>query len=249
MALLLIAIFSVARFALPPQSDIERPRVQMRTCVPSHYKQGPSNDVRDKLIRAITRCDVEQVQSLLSAGLNPNYARSNEMVQEELTPLRYAFMSNFRPAITELIKHGADVNLPDADGEGVMTSAASIGDVEVLREVLKAGGNVESRDNGGDFPLDLAAGSGNIEAVKELISAGAKVNNSTVHAGVTPLISAASRLHLQTVKILLAAGADACKRDKDGHTARDAALHPLSAEPDAQRQAVVLEALPEHCRD
>lgn len=104
-------------------------------------------------------------------------------------------------------------------------------EMKVVEALLKHGANPNVREGSvkvadevafGRTPLYLAAWNGAESVVKILLDRGADVDAKT-DGGWTPLMAAAYRStkqHLQIVKDLLAHGADAQARDKDGDTAR-----------------------------
>lgn len=111
--------------------------------------------------------------------------------------------------------------------------AASVNAAEAVRFLLSRGAGVTHRDNGKSTALILAASSGNTESVKLLLQYGADVNERG-RDGKTPLIVAvANRIEiaegypgagepvelLETIRVLLASGADVQAQDGKGQTA------------------------------
>ncbi len=82
--------------------------------------------------------------------------------------------------------------------------AAQSGDLESLRRCLAAGADVN--DYQGIAPLHRAAEGGHAEAVDLLLQSGADIDRADAN-GDTPVIRAALRSQLQTVRLLLARGA------------------------------------------
>jgi ankyrin repeat protein len=68
----------------------------------------------------------------------------------------------------------------------------------------------------------MAAWKGHTTVVQKLLAAGAAINTAEV-SGMTPLMLAVTGKHLETVQVLIEAGADPRLADKDGRTARDLA--------------------------
>ena len=95
----------------------------------------------------------------------------------------------------------------------------------MVRLLLDAGAKVEAPDSYGWMPLHLAAFCGDDAATQEivrlLLEAKAEVDVVTESGGVTPLIAACDRGHAETVKLLVAAGANLHARDGDGKSAKE----------------------------
>ena len=90
-----------------------------------------------------------------------------------------------------------------------MHLVAQNGRVGVVRILLRAGANpnVESTDSHRVTPLFLASGNGPLAIVEALIEAGANVNHIDAR-GLTSLMAATTKDHIDIVRALLAAGAD-----------------------------------------
>ncbi len=103
--------------------------------------------------------------------------------------------------------------------------AAREGNVKKLKVILKDRRlTADSRSWQRDTALMRAAGDGRIEAMNYLLKQGADVQ-ATNNFGVTPLMIAMGiahldiGLHLDTIQLLLDAGANINARDNEGHTA------------------------------
>lgn len=86
-------------------------------------------------------------------------------------------------------------------------SAAAGGDLEKVEQLVDKGLDVNNRDLAGSTALIQAATEGHTKVVKYLISKGADVNVKEKSMNLSALSAAASRGHLDTVRILLDAGA------------------------------------------
>jgi ankyrin repeat protein len=151
------------------------------------------------------------------------------------TTLLSATYANDTAIVTLLLQKGVDVNAKDVTGETALMNAASYGNVEVTRMLLAKGADVnavsvaegQQMKNGllaiaSLTPLLLAVAYGGPDEVKVLLDAGAKVNAVDVR-GMTPLMLAigTDRADARVVKLLLAKGADAGIKSKNGETAAD----------------------------
>jgi ankyrin repeat protein len=167
----------------------------------------------DPLIDAITSGEVSLTLELLSQGANPNAKFSG-------TPaLTWACLEGSREMVTALLSHGADVDGTGENGSTSLMATAFQGDIDVVEILLRAGAHCDHKDKDGHTALMDAAKTGNSDIVGVLIRTGADVD-ATDHLGRTALHWAAiSGDFAETVKLLLAHGADPTVVTKDGRTA------------------------------
>jgi ankyrin repeat protein len=138
------------------------------------------------------------------------------------TPLLFAAQQGDVESGRLLLQAGADANdRSSADRKTALIVAAASGSTEFCALLLDTGADPDAGDDGGFTALHYAAldGSG-ADIVRTLLSHKARPNPRTtrdsreyVYAGVnltgaTPLFLAASRGHVETVRALLAGGAD-----------------------------------------
>jgi len=129
--------------------------------------------------------------------------------------------------IEALLKAGADANAAVPEGETALMTAARTGNVAAARVLLAHGARVDAREDWrGQTALMWAAAQNHPEMVRELIASGADVNaRSAVQnwerqtteeprekwlpaGGLTPLLLAARQGSLESVRVLVEAGAD-----------------------------------------
>ena len=128
------------------------------------------------------------------------------------------------PAIEELLKAGANVNTPSEMHKFTpLMWASQSGSVESVELLLRAGALLDVKDNTGRTALMWAQvtpghpGYSNPEVVRALINAGANVNVSDGD-GVTALILAARADLTESIKLLLAKGAQVNAKDRWGNS-------------------------------
>ena len=169
------------------------------------------------------------VGALLEIGANPKAASKTGF-----TPLVFAVTRNDVASIDKLIAAGADPNYTLPSGNKPLLVAMAYRHTEAALALLDRGADMTVRDRAGNTPLHLAAQVGNTAVVKSLLAKGADANvktpRSTPAAGrgggggfrggpsgeQTPLMMAARGDHEETMRALVAGGADPKIRAQDG---------------------------------
>ena len=165
----------------------------------SSYPSGP-------IVEAVKEGDVATVRHLIESGADVNVAGGDGM-----TPLHWAAGRGYVEVTRVLLKAGADVAAGTRIGTyAPLHLAVREGHTAVSKLLIEAGADVTAATtNGGVTPLHLAAAAaGGEDIVVALVKAGADVNAKERVAGQTPLMFAASYGRTESVKRLLAAGAD-----------------------------------------
>ena len=143
--------------------------------------------------------------------------------------------------VTKLLvdKQAAVIDTRDMrTGEGALHIVARRRDSAWLGFLLAQGARPDLRDGEGNTPLLIAATIGFSEGVDTLLKRGANVDLAN-NTGETPLIRAVQARDLDTVRLLVAAGADPARRDAAaGLSARDYAARDT-------RSSVILKVLEE----
>ena len=139
------------------------------------------------------------------------------------TPLHVATFARKPNAVRALVKAGADINLLDNDRYDGVTIASVADDEETLRVLLSLGANarqITSRYDG--TALIAAAHLGHAGVVRQLIAAGAPldhVNNLHWTALIESIVLGDGGLrHQETLRALIAAGANLQLTDRQGNT-------------------------------
>jgi ankyrin repeat protein len=109
--------------------------------------------------------------------------------------------------VRTLLKQGADVNAPRADGSTALLWAAHWDDLETVDLLLRAGAKVNAADDHGVTPLAQAAENASLPMIEKLLKAGANPNATEI-SGRTPLMVATHTANLQVLKALIAHGAN-----------------------------------------
>jgi len=157
----------------------------------------------------------EIVGLLLGSGVAVN-------VQDQRgnTPLMSALDN--REIALMLLAHGADVNLRDTGGNTALMYAAARHVTGMIQILVKHGADINSENNAGTTALMNTAGAidsvDDPETVQTVLDNGADSNQSN-HEGYTALMYAAEQGLNGAVRVLIAAGANIGKKNKDGKTA------------------------------
>ena len=135
---------------------------------------------QDQFFRALMEVDVELIRAFLDAGMAPSGA-----MKDMGPPLRVMLFASqacspgVRPTRAEtkavvklFIERGADLNAADANGNSVLTEAASKGcDRELIRTLLKAGAKMDARHSSGLHPFEMGLWMGH-DGLEEFLAAG-----------------------------------------------------------------------------
>ncbi len=185
--------------------------------IPAHAQTAPAFAA---LIAAAERGDARAVAQLVAAG-----AAVDGRDPSGRTALLAATQGNHADAARVLIGAGADVNAKAANDDSPYLLAGAEGYLEILRMTLAAGADLGSLNRYGGTALIPAAHHGHVEAVRMLL--GTEIDIDHVNRlGWTALLEAVilgdgGPRHIEIVKLLLAAGANAAIADAHGATALD----------------------------
>jgi ankyrin repeat protein len=139
------------------------------------------------------------------------------------TPLHVAVFRKQYAAARALLSGGADPNALDRQRYDAVTIAAVANDVEMLKIALAGGNSAKNTTSPYDgTALIAAAHLGHVEVVKTLIAAGAPLDHVN-NLGWTALIESivlgdGGSKHTETLRVLVAAGANVNLPDKAGVT-------------------------------
>jgi ankyrin repeat protein len=122
-------------------------------------------------------------------------------------------------AVRALVDHGADLNVPSADGTPALHWVIHFNDVETARLLVGHGADVNQLNRYGLAPLHVAASAGYGFLVRLLLEANASVDVRAKN-GETPLMMAARKGCRECVQALVAHHANVnAQEPKLGHTA------------------------------
>jgi len=177
--------------------------------------------------------DAETVDLLLHAGANPKAGN-----RYGITPLSEACLNGSAAVIEMLLKAGADPNAPHTEGETPLMTAARTGNPDAVKVLLDHGAQVNPAEAWrGQTALMWAAAENHPQVVKLLIASGANLDARSANfdyssmkakagsvamnwprGGFSALLFAAREGAMESVRLLLDAGADINLADPDGTT-------------------------------
>jgi len=144
-----------------------------------------------------------------------------------MTPVVAATKAENTELAIVLIEAGADVNAKDDIEDSAFLYAGAEGYNEILKATIAAGAQVDSVNRYGGTALIPASEHGHVETVKILIAAGVPldhINNpgwTAIHEAI--VLNNGGPRQVETIKLLLEAGADPSIPDGNGTSPRDLA--------------------------
>ena len=136
---------------------------------------------------------------------------------EEQCPLTLAARHGCTDMYKLLIEKGADIHQPTTNKSTPLGTAVAAGNLDACKLLLSLGADINHIDDFDFSILDLAVASGNPEIVEYLLNAGLTLSNFDKKK--PPLVVATTKKYIDTVKILLAHGAEINQADEFGRTA------------------------------
>ncbi|CAI5743012.1 unnamed protein product [Peronospora destructor] len=122
--------------------------------------------------------NIAAVQHMLSWGINPDLLGEFQRGVNSRTPLHWAAVMGRHRVITELVKHGADVNAKDSYGRTPLHWVARHNYASAVEELLAVDADYLQLDHYGMTPLAFAVGGGLLrsDCVKLFVRFGADVS-------------------------------------------------------------------------
>ncbi|WP_165370535.1 ankyrin repeat domain-containing protein [Hymenobacter persicinus] len=132
-------------------------------CLSAAALATPPNN--KELFTAVMKNNAPQVETLLTAGADPNAAI--EVVPGfPTTYLITAANNGSLEVVKALLKHKAQINQPDAFKATALMAAAGKGHKAVVELLLANGADAKAKDDDGKDALAAAKESGNAEVIK-----------------------------------------------------------------------------------
>ncbi|KAI8512524.1 Multidrug resistance-associated protein 4 [Branchiostoma belcheri] len=190
----------------------------------------------EHLHKAVNNNDVQAVIQILEAGETTEHISPSEDGETKwcrfrrdvgvdvpdkygLTALMSASQRGFSGIIDVLMKCGASVQEKNSSGKNCLMLACFAGHLEIVKQLRGYGCDWETRDLGGCTAMHWACDGGHGQVVDWMIQDGAEVDVKDYKSGWTPLFRvAALNGDPQIAQLLIQAGADVNRKDKDGKT-------------------------------
>ena len=151
--------------------------------------------------------------------------KERKLKKPQNSSLHQAISSRDIQLVRNLVGHGADLNIKDADGRSPLREAVQTQDQQVASILLESGADVESKCKLGITPLAYAAKLNDVEMAELLIKHGANINAVEIKNACPVLVDAAWRGFLGMLDLLIRSGADLQIRTSKGDCAlQEAAL-------------------------
>lgn len=195
-------------------------------CAPASDTSAPdaAKDATAALWAAIEAEDADAAIRAIEDGATLE-ARGGD---NDATPLIQATKKNLPLIARALIDAGADVNAKDGIQDSAFLYAGAEGLDEILRMTIEAGADVKSTNRYGGTALIPASEHGHVSTVKILIAAGVPVDHvnklgwTAMHEAI--ILNDGGPDQVETVRLLLEAGADPDITENEGRTARELAV-------------------------
>ncbi len=181
--------------------------------------------------------------SKICSPRSPTYLGWEEFCQyiRYSTPLSMVAARGQEAVVKLLLDRGAEVEVPDRNGQTPLFIAAARGREATVQLLLNIGAKINVQDNAGDTPLSAAVICGQEAVVKLLLDKGAEVDVQDRN-GQTPLSIAAGGGNEAMVQLLLSRGAKIDVQDTYNQT-------PLSRATEYGHETVVQLMLHRRARD
>lgn len=170
--------------------------------------RGQGNSANELITKAARLGDLRSVESLLSAGVDPNVSD-----QDGRRPLYYAASFNHNEVAALLLAHHADPNkwagsrTPGSEfPQAPLQIAAYMGNLNLASLLVSAGADVNAQTQTGRTALQFAVVGSHLDLIRFLIEKGADLSERDAE-GTSALDDAVWRGSLEATAILLAKGA------------------------------------------
>ena len=160
------------------------------------------------LYEAVRKQSIDMVRMLIAKGADVNFVNEQNI---GATPLMMAAAYNEVPIVNLLLDTGADVNLPDTNGDPAINWAAYYGYTDVAEQLLKAGADKEQVGHGN--PREIAMRRGHQDFVR-LMARAAEIELPSPDTAL--LIEGVATENMDAIEDALALGTSANATDFTG---------------------------------
>ncbi len=160
------------------------------------------------LYEAVRKQSIDMARMLIAKGADVNFVNEQNI---GATPLMMAAAYNEIPIVNLLLETGADVNLPDTNGDPAINWAAYYGYTDVAEQLLKAGADTEQVGHGN--PREIAMRRGHQDFVR-LMARAAEIELPSPDTAL--LIEGVATENMDAIEDALALGTSANATDFSG---------------------------------
>ena len=198
-----VLLLGVLAFADSPLADAveRRDAASVRRLLSGGGVNATQVDGTTALHWASYHDDLETAALLVKAGANVNASNRYGM-----SPLAQACINGSAAMVKLLLQAGADAKAALKGGETMLMLAARSGNLEAVQALLARGADPKARERLGQTALMWAAAEGHTPVVRALME-GTDLN-LTLESGANAFFFAIRGGHLETVRAMIAAGAD-----------------------------------------
>jgi ankyrin repeat protein len=123
------------------------------------------NDLGETIFHSVVYSNiVSRLYEIINKGIN--VSELNNYSNDGVTPLLLSISIQKFEIALELVKLGADVNIPDEIGVSPLHCACMFDNLEIVRELIEHGSDLNQKTEKGNLPLALAVNNGNSEIIK-----------------------------------------------------------------------------------
>ncbi|XP_070396525.1 E3 ubiquitin-protein ligase MIB1 isoform X1 [Dermacentor albipictus] len=191
------------------------------------FENHVSGDVNEELVKAAANGDAQKCEEILKhpeANVNGVFASH--------TALQAASQNGHVEVVKILLRHNADVEIEDKDGDRAVHHTAFGDEPSVMELLARAGADLNARNKRRQTPLHIAVNKGHMGVVKTLLDLGCHPSLQDCE-GDTPLHDAISKKRDDMLTLLLDHNADITLTNNNGFNALHHAA--LRGNPSAMR--------------
>lgn len=185
------------------------------------FEPHVSGDITEELVKAAANGDAAKCEEFLS-GCGPNGQQTTPAdvngVFAGHTALQAASQNGHLEVIQALLRHKADVEIEDKDGDRAVHHAAFGDEPRVIELLAKANADLNARNKRRQTALHIAINKGHFNIVKTLLELGCH-SSLQDSEGDTPLHDAISKEHDNMLSLLLDYAADITLTNNNGFNA------------------------------
>lgn len=185
------------------------------------FEPHVSGDITEELVKAAANGDATKCEEFLS-GCSPNGQSTSPAdvngVFAGHTALQAASQNGHLEVIQCLLRHNADVEIEDKDGDRAVHHAAFGDEPRVIELLSKASADLNARNKRRQTALHIAINKGHLNIVKTLLELGCHASLQDSE-GDTPLHDSISKEHDDMLSLLLDYGADITLTNNNGFNA------------------------------